>query len=52
MDSYWRMGRGIFKNDPGFGHSKTKPSEILREGNLYVICEEDEDLGEPLKLIG
>jgi len=52
MDSYWRMGQGIFKNDPGFGHSKTKPSEILREGNIYVICEEDEDLREPLKLIG
>jgi predicted TIM-barrel fold metal-dependent hydrolase len=52
MDSYWRMGQGIFKNDPGFGHSKTKPSEILREGNICVICEEDEDLREPLKLIG
>jgi len=52
MDSYWRMGQGIFKNDPGFGHSKTKPSEILREGNIYVICEEDENLREPLKFIG
>ena len=51
MDSYWRMGQGIFKSDPGFGHAKTKPSEILREGNIYVICEEDEDLREPLKLI-
>jgi predicted TIM-barrel fold metal-dependent hydrolase len=51
MDSYWRMGRGIFKNDPGFGHSKTKPSEILRDGNIYVICEEDEDLRDSLKII-
>jgi predicted TIM-barrel fold metal-dependent hydrolase len=51
MDSYWRLGKGIFENDPGFGHSQTKPSEILREGNIYVICEEDEDLREPLKLI-
>jgi predicted TIM-barrel fold metal-dependent hydrolase len=52
MDSYWKMGQGVFKNDPGFGHSKTKPSEILREGNTYIICEEDEDLREPLKIIG
>jgi uncharacterized protein len=52
MDSYWRMGQGIFKNDPGFGHSKTKPSEILQDGNIYIACEEDEDLREPLKLIG
>ena len=52
MDSYWHMGRGAFKDDSGFGHSKTKPSEILREGNIYVICEEDEDLREPFKLIG
>jgi predicted TIM-barrel fold metal-dependent hydrolase len=52
MDSYWKMGQGVFKNDPGFGHSKTKPSEILREGNIYMVCEEDEDLREPLKIIG
>jgi uncharacterized protein len=52
MDSYWRMGTGIFKNDPGFGHSKNKPSEILRDGKIYIICEEDEDLGETLKIIG
>jgi predicted TIM-barrel fold metal-dependent hydrolase len=52
MDSYWRMGRGIFKDDPGFGHSKTKPSEILRDGNIYMVCEEDEDLRETLNIIG
>jgi predicted TIM-barrel fold metal-dependent hydrolase len=52
MDSYWRMGQGIFHNDPGFGHSKTRPSEILREGNIYMVCEEDEDLRETLKMIG
>jgi predicted TIM-barrel fold metal-dependent hydrolase len=52
MDSYWRMGQGIFKNDPGFGHSKIKPSEILRDGNIYMVCEEDEDLRETLKIIG
>jgi predicted TIM-barrel fold metal-dependent hydrolase len=52
MDSYWRMGQGIFHNDPGFGHSKTKPSEILREVNIYMVCEEDEDLRETLKIIG
>jgi len=52
MDSYWRMGQGIFKNDPAFGHSKTKPSEILRDGNIYLVCEEDEDLAESLKIIG
>ena len=51
MDSYWRMGTGIFKNDPGFGHSETKPSEILRDGNVYLVCEEDEDLTECLKII-
>jgi predicted TIM-barrel fold metal-dependent hydrolase len=51
MDSYWRMGQGIFKNGPGFGHSTTKPSEIIREGNIYIVCEEDEDLREPLKII-
>jgi predicted TIM-barrel fold metal-dependent hydrolase len=52
MDSYWRMGHGIFKDDPGFGHSKIKPSEILRDGKIYLVCEEDEDLSETLKLIG
>jgi predicted TIM-barrel fold metal-dependent hydrolase len=52
MDSYWRMGQDIFKNDPGFGHSKIKPSEILREGNIYMVCEEDEDLRETLKIVG
>ncbi len=46
------MGQGIFKNDPGFGHSKTKPSEILRDGNIYMVCEEDEDLAESVKIIG
>lgn len=51
MDSYWRMGQGIFKNDPGFGHSKIKPSEILRDGNIYMVCEEDEDLAETMKII-
>jgi predicted TIM-barrel fold metal-dependent hydrolase len=52
MDVYWRMGQGIFKNDPGFGHSKTKPSEILRDGNIYMVCEEDEVLREAMKIIG
>jgi predicted TIM-barrel fold metal-dependent hydrolase len=52
MDSYWRMGAGIFKNDPGFGHSKIKPSDILRDGNIYLVCEEDEDLVGCLKIIG
>jgi hypothetical protein len=52
MDSYWRMGEGIFKSDPGFGHSKTRPSEILRDGNIFMVCEEDEDLREPLKILG
>jgi predicted TIM-barrel fold metal-dependent hydrolase len=51
MDSYWRMGTGIFNNDPAFGHSKSKPSEILRDGNVYLVCEEDEDLTECLKII-
>jgi predicted TIM-barrel fold metal-dependent hydrolase len=52
MDSYWRMGEGIFKSDPGFGHSKIRPSEILRDGNIFMVCEEDEDLREPLKILG
>ena len=52
MDSYWRMGTGIFHNDPGFGHSRTRPSEILREGQIYLICEEDENLSEVLRIIG
>jgi predicted TIM-barrel fold metal-dependent hydrolase len=52
MDSYWGMGQGIFKNDPGFGHSKTKPSEIIGDGNIYLVCEEDEDLHGALKLVG
>lgn len=52
MDSYWRLGSGIFKNDPGFGHSLTKPTEILRNGNIYMVCEEDEDLTEAMKMIG
>src|SRR5687767_14197502 len=52
MDSYWRMGQGIFKNDTGFGHSKIKLSEILRDVNIYMVCEEDEDLGETMKIIG
>jgi uncharacterized protein len=52
MDSYWRMGKGIFKDDRGFGHSKNKPGDIVREGNIYIICEEDEDLSDALKLLG
>jgi predicted TIM-barrel fold metal-dependent hydrolase len=52
MDSYWRMGEGIFKSDPGFGHSQIRPSEILRDGNIFMVCEEDEDLREPLKILG
>ena len=51
MQSSWRMGQGIFKNDSGFGHSKTKPGEIVHDGNIYIVCEEDEDLREPLKII-
>ncbi len=52
MDSYWRMGQGIFGNQPEFGHSRTRPSEILRDGNINMVCEEDEDLREPLKILG
>jgi hypothetical protein len=52
MDSYWAMGRGAFGNAPEFGHSNTKPGEIVRAGNIYVVCEEDEDLAKPLNLLG
>jgi aminocarboxymuconate-semialdehyde decarboxylase len=52
MDSYWQLGRGAFGNAPEFGHSQTKPSEIVRIGNIYVVCEEDEDLAKPLELLG
>jgi len=52
MDSYWRMGQGLFKNDPDFGHSKKMPSEILREGRIYLVCEVDDDLRGALDLVG
>lgn len=42
------MGSGVFKSAPGFGHPCTKPSEILRNGNIYMVCEEDEDLTEAM----
>lgn len=51
MDSYWKMGRGIFGDVREFGHSKTKPSEILRDGNVYLVCEEDEELQGALKIV-
>jgi predicted TIM-barrel fold metal-dependent hydrolase len=52
MDSYWRMGHGLFKNDPDFGHSKIKPSEVLRDGRIYLVCEVDDDLRGALDLLG
>jgi len=51
MDSYWRMGQGLFKNDPDFGHSKMKPSEILRDGRIYLVCEVDDDLRGALEIL-
>jgi len=51
MDSYWRMGHGLFKNDLDFGHSKTKPSEILRDGRIYLVCEVDDDLRGALDIL-
>jgi uncharacterized protein len=52
MDSYWRMGQGLFKNDPDFGHSKVMPSEILRDGQIYLVCEVDDELRGALDLLG
>jgi uncharacterized protein len=52
MDGYWKMGHGAFRDSPFFGHSQTRPSEILREGNVYVVCEADEELGPALALLG
>lgn len=51
MDSYWHMGHGLFKNDPDFGHSKMKPSEILHEGRIYLVCEVDDDLRGALDIL-
>ncbi len=52
MDGYWRMGHGLFGNDPDFGHSKKMPSELLREGKIYLVCEVDDDLRGALDLVG
>jgi uncharacterized protein len=52
LDGYWRLGRGVFQNAPRFGHSETQPSEIVRQGNVYVICEADEDLRGALEILG
>jgi predicted TIM-barrel fold metal-dependent hydrolase len=46
------MGKGSFKDDPGFVDSKNKPSDIVRERNIYIICEEDEGLSDALQLVG
>jgi predicted TIM-barrel fold metal-dependent hydrolase len=51
MDSYWHMGHGPFKNDADFGHSKMKPSEILREGRIYLVCEVEDDLRGALDIL-
>ncbi len=51
MDSYWRMGQGFFRNDPDFGHSKIMPSEILRDGQIYLVCELDDELRGALDLL-
>ena len=45
------MGGGLFKNDPDFGHSKMKPSEILRDGRIYLVCEVDDDLRGALEIL-
>jgi len=52
MDSYWRMGQGLFRNDPDFGHSKVMPGEILRDGQIYLVCEVDDELRGALDLLG
>jgi predicted TIM-barrel fold metal-dependent hydrolase len=52
MDGYWRLGKHVFQNAPRFGHSETQPSEIIRQGNIYVICEADEDLRGALEVLG
>lgn len=52
MDSYWRMGQGFFRNDPDFGHSKVMPGEILRDGQIYLVCEVDDELRGALDLLG
>jgi uncharacterized protein len=51
MDSYWRMGRGIFNNDADFGHSQNRPSEILRDGRIFFVCESDENLHDTLNMV-
>lgn len=52
MDGYWKLGRNAFGDNSGFGHSQTRPSEILRDGNVYVVCEADEDIAPALALLG
>jgi uncharacterized protein len=52
MEDYWRLGRGPFGDRPEFGHSRTNPREIVREGNIYVVCEPGEHLAEVLNVVG
>ncbi|HLH23920.1 MAG TPA: amidohydrolase family protein [Chloroflexota bacterium] len=52
MDGYWKLGHHAFGDDSGFGHSRTRPSELLRDGNVYVVCEADEDLGAAMAILG
>src|SRR5919202_4238201 len=52
MEGYWRLGKGPWGDAPEFGHSATNPREVVRSGQIYVVCEADEPLRDALAVLG
>ena len=52
MENYWRLGKGPWGDVPEFGHSSTNPREVVRSGQIYVVCEADEPLRDALAVLG